>query len=625
MAKPLAGVDPSQSAAAKGRAADLVGRTISDRYRIVELLAMGGMGAIYRAEHLLMRKAIAIKVLHPETENFPELVARFEREAIAGAHIVHPNVASASDFGKFDGGSYFLVLEYIEGETLSDIIKRGPVEPRRAAKLARQLAAALGAAHQKEIVHRDVKPKNVMICEPSILETAARGGEDEIVKLIDFGLAKVPVDKLSTAARDPDAESRELTNAGVVMGTVAYMAPETALGMRAVQARADLYSLGVILYEMLTGRHMFDAVEPQKLFAAHCTLKPPPMKERNPNVNVPPALESIVMRLLEKDPGDRYPDADALIAALDAFKMQMAHEAGIMKPARSVFPPPGTELTPLPSAASGSLTMARPPDKRGALAGPLPWVAGALGVLIVIGGLALAIAGGGANGGASSTSAAAPPPERPEQSAAPEPPRASASQTTEPPPPPSAASAETLAAGEANARVLRDAMSGGPAKAALALVDLMKTQPEAFRDPTVQAAATTAAEKIADAALAETDEIFDHLATKLGEPGLDILYELSALPERSKAGPRASALLARPDVIAKASPAMRVSFDLRKASCQARPFLFPRAGKEGDDRTLVLLGAMQPPACDPKSSPCCFVKHPELEKAVGDIRGRLRR
>ncbi len=619
VAKPLAGVDPNQSDSARQRAAGLVGRTISDRYRIVELLAMGGMGAIYRAEHLLMRKAVAIKVLHPETENFPELVARFEREAIAGAHIVHPNVAAASDFGKFDGGSYFLVLEYIEGETLSDLIRRGPVEPRRVAKLARQLAAALGAAHQKEIVHRDVKPKNVMVCEPSILETAARGGEDEIIKLIDFGLAKVPVDKLSTAARDPDAENRELTNAGVVMGTVAYMAPETALGMRAVQARADLYSLGVIMYEMLTGKHMFDAVEPQKLFAAHCTLKPPSMKERNPKVDVPHSLESIVMRLLEKDPADRYPDADALITALDAFKMQMAHEAGIMKPAASVFPPPGGELTPLPSAASGSLQIGKAQPKQRLLSGPLPWVAGAVGVLVVIGGLAFAIAGGsGASGAAPSTAPAG------VSSDAATPSRASASGAAKTAAAPSAA-VPALGAGEADARALRDALGGGPAKGAVALLDLMKAKPDAFREPTLQSAASNAVEKITDAERPEVDEIFDQLSTKLGEPGLDILYELSALPEGSKAGARALELLGKPEVIEKASPAMRASYDLRNASCQQRPFLFPRAGKEGDDRTLVILGAMQPPACDPKSSPCCFVKHPELEKAVADIRARLRR
>src|SRR5688572_27328252 len=227
---PLAGGDPSQSETAQARAKAMVGRTISDRYRIVELVAMGAMGAVYKGEHLLMRKQVAIKVLHPEIEDFPELVARFEREAIAGAHVNHPNVASASDFGKFDGDSYFLVLEYIEGTTLSDIIKQGPVEVLRAANLAKQLAAALGAAHIRGIVHRDVKPRNIMICEPSILDTSARGGEDEIVKLIDFGLAKVPVEKLSELAKDPSTDGKELTNAGVVMGTVAYMAPETALG-----------------------------------------------------------------------------------------------------------------------------------------------------------------------------------------------------------------------------------------------------------------------------------------------------------------------------------------------------------------------------------------------------------
>lgn len=615
VAKPLAGVDPNQSAAAQERAAALVGRTISDRYRIVEPLAMGGMGAIYRAEHLLMRKAVAIKVLHPETENFPELVARFEREAIAGAHIVHPNVAAASDFGKFDGGSYFLVLEYIEGETLSDIIRRGPMEPRRVAKLARQLAAALGAAHQKEIVHRDVKPKNVMICEASILETAARGAEDEVVKLIDFGLAKVPVDKLSTAARDPDAENRELTNAGVVMGTVAYMAPETALGMRAVQARADLYSLGVIMYEMLTGKHMFEAVEPQKLFAAQCTLKPPTMKERNASVNVPPALESIVMRLLEKDPADRYPDADALIAALDAFKMQMAHEAGIMKPSASVFPPAGGELTPLPSAASGPIPLPKAQTKRGLLSGPLPWVVGAAIVLVVIGGVALTIVGGSESTSSSSSPVTGPTAAAPATQAA-KPSSAAAA------PSPSSTAAPT---GEATTRTLRDAMSAGPAKAAVVLLDLLKTRPEAFREPALQSAAATAVEKITDAAREETDEIFDLLSTKLGEPGVDILYELAALPEGSKAGARATELLQKPEVLERASASMRISYELRKASCQQRPFLFARAGKEGDDRTLVILGAMQPPACDPKSSPCCFVKHAELEKAVDDIRARIRR
>jgi eukaryotic-like serine/threonine-protein kinase len=616
--KPLAGGDPSQSAAAKDRAAALVGRTISDRYRIVKLLAMGGMGAIYKAEHLLMRKAVAIKVLHPETENFPELVARFEREAIAGAHIVHPNVASASDFGKFDGGSYFLVLEYIEGLTLSDLIKEGPVAPLRAARLIRQLAAALGAAHQKGIVHRDMKPKNVMICEPTIVDTAARGGEDEIIKLIDFGLAKVPVDKLSTAARDPDADSRDLTNAGVVMGTVAYMAPETALGMRAVQARADLYSLGVILYEMLAGKHMFDAVDPQKLFAAHCSLKPPPLRERNPNVNVPASLESIVMRLLEKDPGDRYPDSEALIVALDAFKMQMKHEAGISKPAfRAIASNVVGELTPLPSAASGPHAMSKIPEKRSPLSGPVPWIAGALGVVLLVGGLAFALSGGSEKPDekkeASGPTATAAPPE----TSKPQPPVTAAKTASATPPAPNP--------GEADAKALRDAMNSGPANAGATLANLVRTKADAFREPTVQAAAAAAAEKVADADLPETDEIFEHFASKLGQPGVDVLYELTLLPEGSKAAARAHALLAKPEVIASGSVPMKIAYELSKATCSQRIFLFPRAALEGDDRTLVLLNSMLPPACEPRTSPCCFLKHGELEKAVADIRARLRR
>src|SRR5690606_1793596 len=142
--------------AAKERAEQLIGRTLSERYRIVELIAMGGMGAVYRGEHLTMRKNIAIKVLHPEIEDFPEMVARFEREAVAGAHVQHPNVATASDFGSFDGESRFLVLELVDGITLRQLIDRGPVPPARACRIARHVAAGLAAVHDKGIVHRDI-------------------------------------------------------------------------------------------------------------------------------------------------------------------------------------------------------------------------------------------------------------------------------------------------------------------------------------------------------------------------------------------------------------------------------------------------------------------------------------
>src|SRR5262249_52783740 len=147
-------------ALAKQRAGALIGRVISDRYRIVELLAMGGMGAVYRGEHLRMRKRIAIKVLHPDIEGLPDLVARFEREAVAGAHLTHPNAAAATDFGELEDGSTFLVLEYVAGRTLRAALDaEAPFPPARAAHIGKQLAAALGAAHAAGIVHRDVKPR----------------------------------------------------------------------------------------------------------------------------------------------------------------------------------------------------------------------------------------------------------------------------------------------------------------------------------------------------------------------------------------------------------------------------------------------------------------------------------
>ncbi|HVY46394.1 MAG TPA: serine/threonine-protein kinase, partial [Minicystis sp.] len=240
-AKPTTG----GSEAARERARGLVGRVISERYRIVELVAMGGMGAVYRGVHLHMRKEVAIKILHPEIENFPELVARFEREAVAGAHVRDPHVAAASDLGKFDGESFFLVMEFIRGRTLRAHLDEGRMPWQRAARIARQLAQALGAAHKHGIVHRDVKPRNVMLVE-------AEGGGD-FVKLIDFGFARVPVAELSRASLVDASAVSSVTEAGVVFGTVGYMAPETALGMRAVDARSDLYALGVILYEMLAG------------------------------------------------------------------------------------------------------------------------------------------------------------------------------------------------------------------------------------------------------------------------------------------------------------------------------------------------------------------------------------
>ena len=168
----------------------LLGQVISGRYRIDELIGEGGMGAVYRATHTHMRKRLAVKVLHPEMLGLTEAVERFEREAIAGAHIEHPNVAAATDFGKLEDGSHFLVLELLEGEDLRTIIGRGTVSPERAVKIVRQIAMALRAAHQLGIVHRDLKPENIMLLQ--------KEREADVVKVLDFGIAKVPVNDLAT-------------------------------------------------------------------------------------------------------------------------------------------------------------------------------------------------------------------------------------------------------------------------------------------------------------------------------------------------------------------------------------------------------------------------------------------
>jgi eukaryotic-like serine/threonine-protein kinase len=341
---------PNADEAAVQRAATSIGRVISKRYRIDRVLAMGGMGAVYRGEHVHMHKPVAIKILHPDAERLPELVQRFEREAIAGAHIQHPNVAAATDFGEDEDGSRFLVLEYVRGTTLHELIRRGAVPVQRAVRIGRQLAAALGATHAMNIVHRDVKPRNVMVVESL----------GDLVKLIDFGLAKVNVERLrfsgsavesqrgGRVARDPVAEG--ITTSGVIFGTIAYLAPESAFGMELVDARSDLYALGVILYEMLAGRHPFDARDPIELFNQQRSAPVPPIAERS-GVEVPRAVEAIVQRLLEKQPNARFQTADALIAALDEACVALGVAVGDPgdEPSSSTHARVVEELLPSPS------------------------------------------------------------------------------------------------------------------------------------------------------------------------------------------------------------------------------------------------------------------------------------
>jgi serine/threonine protein kinase len=333
----------------------LVGVVLSGRYLVERLIGQGGMGAVYQAEHTHMRKRLAVKVLHPEMSRLPEVVARFEREAMAAAHIDHPNVAAATDFGKLDDGSFFLVLEYVEGKSLRDAIAEGRLELGRALHIARQMASALGRAHSLGIVHRDLKPENIML--------VTRDGEADFVKVLDFGIAKVPVGELGSDSRVPGLA---LTQLGMVYGTPEYMAPEQALG-QPVDARADLYGLGAMLFEMIAGTRPYEHESKVTLLGMHVTAPIPHAGERTPEANVPPDVDAIVTRLLAKEAADRFNDAKALVDTIDSVTAELAAQGRIVEPARapsSLAHPPRASGPRLAATGAPSASVLAPASER---------------------------------------------------------------------------------------------------------------------------------------------------------------------------------------------------------------------------------------------------------------------
>ncbi|HEV8246403.1 MAG TPA: serine/threonine-protein kinase, partial [Polyangiaceae bacterium] len=275
------------------RGSELIGTVLAGRYRIERMLGSGGMGSVYRAEHVLMRKAVAVKVLHREMTALPEMVARFEREAVAAGRIEHPNVVAASDFGRLDDGSFYLVLEYVEGRPLSTLIDtEGGLPPERALHIVRQIADALGVAHSLKIIHRDLKPDNVMLVD--------RENYPDFVKVLDFGIAKVRM-------QDETGKTQQLTQLGTVFGTPDYMSPEQARG-NPVDGRADLYALGVMLYEMLAGVTPFKSDDLIVVLTRHITEPPPPLPDK-----IPGPVRELVMKLLSKSPDERFQTAQELM------------------------------------------------------------------------------------------------------------------------------------------------------------------------------------------------------------------------------------------------------------------------------------------------------------------------
>ena len=265
------------------------------RYELHRQLGRGGMAEVFLARDQLLDRPVAMKVLFPEFATDPAFVERFRREATAAANLNHPNIVGVYDWGEADG-TYFIVMEYVDGRTLSDILRtEGPLHPDRVADVGADVAAALGFAHRNGVVHRDVKPGNVLV-------TAA--GQ---VKVADFGIARA-----ITANADEN-----LTQVGTVMGTATYFSPEQARG-DAVDPRSDLYSLGCVLYELLVGKPPFSGDTPVAIAYKHVQESPVPPRQLN--VELPAAIEAIVLKCLAKNPVNRYPSAEDLRADLRRFR-----------------------------------------------------------------------------------------------------------------------------------------------------------------------------------------------------------------------------------------------------------------------------------------------------------------
>ncbi len=276
-----------------------LGTMIAGKYRVDALIGRGGMGAIYRATHVMLGKPVAVKVISPDIEVTADIVTRFQREARAASQLDHPNIATVHDLGQLEDGTLYIAMELIPGEMLKAVIARdGPITPERIVRLLEQIASALAAAHRAGIVHRDLKPQNIMV--------VAGADGAEVAKLIDFGIAKT-VGQSET----------QLTSTGLSLGTPHYMAPEQASGS-SIDARTDIYSLGVILYEMLVGTVPFDDASTPAVLVKH--LSEPPMRpsERRPDLALSPALEAVALRCLEKDPDARFQTADEVMAELEA-------------------------------------------------------------------------------------------------------------------------------------------------------------------------------------------------------------------------------------------------------------------------------------------------------------------
>ncbi|MFW5739479.1 MAG: serine/threonine-protein kinase, partial [Myxococcota bacterium] len=372
----------------------MLGVVIKNTFRVVRLLGEGGMGRVYEGEQQMgtTTRKVAIKTLHPHLSQDPQIVARFNRECGTVAELEHSNTIQFFDFGQAPDGTLFIAMEFIDGESICDIVERdGPMPSARVDKILRQVCGSLAEAHKKGIVHRDLKPENVVL--------TTRAGEADFAKVLDFGIAA------RTEATDAKKEQK-LTQQGTVLGTPPYMSPEQFTG-KELDGRSDIYSLGVMAYEMLTGKLPFEAETPWEWATKHLTERPYPFEVTAPgSAMIPEPMKSAIMKALAKDRDERQPDvmsfyeemsgsapattsspgAGTGTAAMAAPPPELLQSSG-QDAAPAYGPPPGQPGGPVPTANEMVMPVqaAPPPPKSG---GGAKGILIAVAALVLIGGIA---------------------------------------------------------------------------------------------------------------------------------------------------------------------------------------------------------------------------------------------
>ncbi|MGH2508266.1 MAG: protein kinase domain-containing protein [Ktedonobacteraceae bacterium] len=314
------------------------GRLIGGRYEIREHIATGGMASVFKTWDHRVERFVAIKILRSLDKNDLKVVERFRREARAAASLIHSNAVTIFDFFE-ESSQYYLVMEYIHGPTLKQLVgQRRHLQPHETLEIASQVCAVLQVAHNRGFIHRDIKPQNIMLASSGASINNSAGAGNLLVKLTDFGIVRV-------------AEEAGLTNSGIVLGTADYLSPEQARGER-LTASSDLYSLGVVMFEMLTGRPPFLGPTAVAIAMQHASANPPSMQQVNSSVNIPVSVEQIVMRTLEKEPEDRFLSAHEMRQALrycaKELYQSVAAATPLVAPASPVPPvfPAQPPLTP---------------------------------------------------------------------------------------------------------------------------------------------------------------------------------------------------------------------------------------------------------------------------------------